>query len=267
MKIVTYGGGTNSTAMLIGLVKQGIIPDRILFSDTGGERPDTYAFIDLFSGWLVGNGAPAITKLHYANKNGELLTLEQDCLNHQSLPAIAYGFKSCSEKFKTRVCNKFCNNDLEFQAIWDRGEKVDKYIGYDAGEPKRVECHKAYDAADKKYITHYPLYEWGWTRERCKEEIQSVGLPLPGKSSCFFCPSMKKAEIEDLWKRYPDLFKRAMAMEANAAPKLDKIKGLGRNWSWVDFYNAKINDPQLSLFDFEEQIISCGCLTPCGCFD
>lgn len=50
MKIVTYGGGTNSTAMLIGLMKQGIIPDRILFSDTGGERPDTYAFIDLFSG-------------------------------------------------------------------------------------------------------------------------------------------------------------------------------------------------------------------------
>lgn len=39
MKIVTYGGGTNSTAMLIGMVKQGIIPDRILFSDTGGEHP------------------------------------------------------------------------------------------------------------------------------------------------------------------------------------------------------------------------------------
>lgn len=78
---------------------------------------------------------------------------------------------------------------------------------------------------------------------------------------------MKKAEIEDLWKKYPELFARAMAMEANAAPKLDKIKGLGRHWSWTDFYNAKINDPQITLFDFEEQTISCGCLTPCGCFD
>lgn len=268
MKIVTYGGGTNSTAMIIGMVKQGIIPDRILFSDTGGERPDTYAFIDLFSGWLVGNGAPAITKLHYTDKNGEPLTLEQDCLEHQALPGIAYGFKSCSQKFKTRVADKFCNNDPDCKAVWGNGERIDKYIGYDAGEPKRVECHKAYDLADKKYNNHYPLYDWGWTRERCVEEILSVGLPKPGKSSCFFCPSMKKAEIEDLWKRYPDLFKRAMDMEANAAPKLEKIKGLGRNWSWTDFYNAKINEPeQLTLFDFAEQNISCGCLTPCGCFD
>lgn len=267
MKIVTYGGGTNSTAMLIGMVKQGIIPDRILFSDTGGERPDTYRFIERFSDWLECSGAPRVIKLHYVTKDGETLTLEQDCLKHRALPAIAYGFKSCSEKFKTRVADRFCKYDPDCQAVWASGGKVDKYIGYDAGETKRVECNKAYAATDKKYNSHYPLYEWGWTRERCKEEIQSVGLPLPGKSSCFFCPSMKKAEIEELWKRYPDLFKRAMAIETNAAPSLDKIKGLGRNWSWTEFYNAKINDPQLSLFDFEEQIISCGCLTPCGCFD
>lgn len=268
MKIVTYGGGTNSTAMLIGMIKRGIIPDRILFCDTGGERPDTYRFIETFSEWLVRNGAPAITKLQYKTADGNALTLEQDCLEHQALPAIAYGFKSCSEKFKTRVANKFCNNDPECKAVWESGGKVDKYIGYDAGEPKRVECHKAYDATDKKYSSHYPLYEWGWTRERCKEEIQAAGLPLPGKSSCFFCPSMKKAEIEALWTNYPDLFNRAMEMERNAAEKLDKIKGLGRNWSWTDFYNAKINEPeQLTLFDFVEQNISCGCLTPCGCFD
>lgn len=268
MKIVTYGGGTNSTAMIIGMVKQGIIPDRILFSDTGGERPDTYEFIEKFSEWLDQNGAPRVIKLHYTTKDGRTLTLEQDCLEHQALPAIAYGFKSCSQKFKARVADKFCNNDPDCKAVWENGEKIDKYIGYDAGEPKRVECHKAYDLTDKKYNHHYPLYEWGWTRERCKEEIQSVGLPLPGKSSCFFCPSMKKAEIEELWKHYPDLFKRAISMEMNATPKLDKIKGLGRNWSWTDFYNAKINEPeQLTLFDFAEQNISCGCLTPCGRFD
>lgn len=268
MKIVTYGGGTNSTAMIIGMVKQGIMPDYILFSDTGGERPDTYDFIERFSDWLKENGAVPVTKLHYTTDSGKTLTLEQDCLEHKSLPAIAYGFKSCSEKFKTRVANKFCNNDTKCQKVWKSGDKIDKYIGYDAGETKRVECHKAYDLTDKKYKNHYPLYEWGWTRERCVEEILSVGLPKPGKSSCFFCPSMKKSEIEDLWKRYPDLFERAVKMEANAAPSLDKIKGLGRNWSWTDYHNIKINEPeQLTIFDFTEQMISCGCLTPCGCFD
>lgn len=34
--VVSYGGGTNSTAMLIAMVLKGIKPDLILFADTGG---------------------------------------------------------------------------------------------------------------------------------------------------------------------------------------------------------------------------------------
>jgi len=39
--IAAYGGGVNSTAMLIGFVERNIKPDHIIFSDTGGERPET----------------------------------------------------------------------------------------------------------------------------------------------------------------------------------------------------------------------------------
>lgn len=268
MKIVAYGGGTNSTAMIIGLVKKQLIPDLILFSDTAGERPDTYNFIEMFSDWLEANGAPRVQKCHYITKDGVRLTLENDCLNRHTLPPIAFGFKSCSEKYKTRVIEKYCNSHPRCLEIWASGEKVDKYIGYDAGETKRIECHRIYDAKDKKYRVHYPLYEWEWNRDRCVHEIQSVGLPKPGKSSCFFCPSMKKAEIEALWKKYPDLFARAIEMEKNATPNLDKIKGLGRNWSWSEYYNAIQSQPeQLSMFDFDEEPIRCGCSIPCGCFD
>ena len=35
--IVSYGGGTNSTAMLVGLWERGERPDAIVFADTGGE--------------------------------------------------------------------------------------------------------------------------------------------------------------------------------------------------------------------------------------
>jgi 3'-phosphoadenosine 5'-phosphosulfate sulfotransferase (PAPS reductase)/FAD synthetase len=45
MNIVGYGGGTNSTAMLIGLYHKGIPVDLILFSDTGGEQPHTYEYL------------------------------------------------------------------------------------------------------------------------------------------------------------------------------------------------------------------------------
>ena len=43
MNIVGYGGGTDSTAMLIGLWQRRIPVDRILFADPGGEQPHTYA--------------------------------------------------------------------------------------------------------------------------------------------------------------------------------------------------------------------------------
>ena len=91
INIVSYGGGANSTALLIGLHQHRIPVDLILFADTGGEHPHTYA---------------------------------------------------------------------------------------------------------------YPLMEWGWDREACIRAIEAAGLPQPGKSSCFFCPSMRAEEIIDLREHY-----------------------------------------------------------------
>lgn len=45
MNIVSFGGGTNSTAMIIGMYLHKIPIDLILFADTGGEQPHTYEFI------------------------------------------------------------------------------------------------------------------------------------------------------------------------------------------------------------------------------
>ena len=44
INIVSYGGGANSTALLIGLHQHRIPVDLILFADTGGEHPHTYAY-------------------------------------------------------------------------------------------------------------------------------------------------------------------------------------------------------------------------------
>ena len=101
--------------------------------------------------------------------------------------------------------------------------------------------------------------EWGWHREYCVRTIQDAGLPLPGKSSCFFCPSMKKREIRALYHQYPDLLERALAMENNARPNLGTVKGLGRDFAWRDF--IEFDQLQLALpdaFEPEERPCSCG---------
>src|SRR5215471_2151116 len=51
--IVAWGMGVNSTAMLIGMAERGIRPDLILTADTGGEKPETYAFVRTFRLWLA----------------------------------------------------------------------------------------------------------------------------------------------------------------------------------------------------------------------
>lgn len=84
-----------------------------------------------------------------------------------------------------------------------------------------------------------PLMEWGWDREACIRTIEAAGLPQPGKSSCFFCPSMRAEEIIDLRERYPDLFRRALALEDNARANLKTVRGLGRNYSWKERFGKE----------------------------
>ncbi len=59
----------------------------------------------------------------------------------------------------------------------------------------------------------YPLRDWGLSREDCGRIIVAAGLPLPPKSACFFCPSMKQAEIEQLEAEEPELYELACEME------------------------------------------------------
>ena len=109
MNVVGYGGGTDSTAMLIGLWKNHIPVDLILFADPGGEQPHTYAYLEIMDRWLKEHDMPPITRVWYQEKSGQRLTLEQECLRSGTLPSIAYGRKSCSLKHKVAPQERFCN--------------------------------------------------------------------------------------------------------------------------------------------------------------
>ncbi len=261
MNIVSFGGGTNSTAMIIGMYHKSIPIDLILFADTGAERPETYQYIDIFNAWLRERNLPEITIVRNVDKDGNILTLEQECLRINSLPSIAYGYKKCSLKYKIGPQDKFCNNYQPCIDAWKSGEKVVKYIGYDAGEERRRTGAYAHDIQDKKYSKVYALIDWEWYREDCIAIIQREGLPLPGKSSCFFCPSMKKPEIIELKRTHPELFARAAAIEENAKDNLITVQGLGRNYAWKNFIEYEESQVGMCLMYDQDSDI------PCGCYD
>lgn len=74
--------------MLVGLWRHHVPVDLILFADPGAEQPHTYAYLDTMSRWLENHGMPAITRVWYTEKNGQRLTLEQECLRSGTLPSI-----------------------------------------------------------------------------------------------------------------------------------------------------------------------------------
>src|SRR5690606_28906294 len=94
--VLTYGGGTNSSAILVELINRGYEPPAlIIFADTGAEMPHTYAHIKVMSEYAVKNGYPKITTVrsHQKSKAGGIYEM---CMRQKILPAAAYNSKSCS---------------------------------------------------------------------------------------------------------------------------------------------------------------------------
>jgi hypothetical protein len=254
---VSFGGGTNSTALLVGLHERGERPDYILFADTGGEFQRTYDHVHEVQAWCRKVGFPEIIVVSNADPEGERhghLSLENECINNSTLPSLAYGFKGCSAKWKRQPMDRFLRDQDDVKEAWGRGEKVMRLIGIDAGEAHRSAA--LMDADDPKWEYDRPLIDWDWAREECLEAIERAGLSLPGKSACWFCPAARKHEVLDLAERFPDLFERACAMEDNAAEANSTVRGLGRNYSWKTLVEA--DRAQLKLFS-ESPDVACMC--------
>lgn len=264
MNIVSYGGGVNSTALLIGMYQWDIPVDHILFADTDGEKPDTYEYISIMNGWLQRHGMPEIQVVEYTDKDGNRLTLEEECLRSKTLPSLAYGFKRCSLKHKISIQDKVINHIPGAKEIWQSGEKITKFIGFDAGERHRKQNALQHDLKDKKFDKSYSLIDWGIDRKGCIDLIKAEGLSAPVKSACFFCPASKKHEVRELSKRYPDLYRRAVEIEKLAKSHLRSVKGLGRDWEWDEF--IQFDQMQLSLFDEYRHLEETDELSGCGCY-
>lgn len=245
--VLAFGAGLNSSAVLVGMKERNERIDAIVFADTGAERPETYAHVDAMNAWCKKAGFPEIVTV---KKGGRQETLEAECLRRKSLPSLAYGFKTCSQKYKVEPQEKWANNNEQCQKVWLAGEKISQLIGYDADEYRRVKVSDS-----KKYVYRYPLIEWEWGRDECTEALKRAGLCPPGKSACFFCPSTRKHEIRAMAVTHPDLVARAIAMEDNA--ELTSVAGLGRSFAWSSLLAT--GDMFADRFLEIEQA--------CGCYD
>jgi hypothetical protein len=264
MIAVSYGGGTDSTALLIEAHRRGIRPDLIFFADTGSEMPHTYAYLPIVQEWLSFVGFPPITVIQWVRATGEIRHLHVDCEVKNQLPSAAYGMAGCTSKWKQQPLDAAVRNHPLVITALERGEVVERWLGYDAREGGRV---ANITTKPGPYKWRAPLYEWDIDRDECRKIIESAGLPQPGKSACFICPNMRGHEIDKLAAEYPELIQKALTIEDNAVrltiDTADMVRqglgrGVGMRWSeWIK------RPKQLSIFDREEE----GESMPCGCHD
>lgn len=256
---VSFGGGTNSTALLCGFREREMRPDLITFADTGAEQPHTYEHLEYMRGktkeWW-GLDITVCRKLFAGNFEG----LEGQCNRHKQMPSLAYGRRSCSMKYKHQPQDRILK-----QTMRQAGASIAiKAIGFDAGESHRVKAeHLDLQSLTKtlKVQNRYFLVEWGWRREECVSAIRRHGLPQPGKSSCFFCPAMKKREVFALREEHPELLARALRIEDEAQTTTKTRRGLGGEGNlWREWLDQ--DERQAKLFDWIEPYHS-----PCGCYD
>lgn len=237
--VVCYGGGVDSTAMLIALKRRHIVPDLIMFADVGGEKPETYDYVREIDAWLASWGAPAVTWV--ARKPSPRVayrTLEGNCLDNETLPSLAFGLHSCSVKWKIEPQDQFLkgvrrgpNRRPGWKPAldaWAAGLKPVKLIGYDAG-PADIRRRRRAALEDDAFRYVFPLQTLGWSRERCIRVILEEGLAVPLKSACFFCPASKEWELWWLAGAHPDLFLRALKIERTA------LEGRHSRWDAVRF--------------------------------
>lgn len=219
------GLGVDSTAMKIALYRQGIRPDVCTFADTGGEKPETYAHLEVMNRWARKAGWPETELVRYVPTTKRYGDLAGNNTANETLPSLAFGMKSCSVKWKKVPQDyyiKGCSrgpNKCEPHPIWieaqKRGVKPVKLIGYDNGKADiRRAKNLAYE--DDDFYYRYPLQMLEWERKDCVKAIVEEGLPVPVKSACWFCPASQKWELWWLAGEHPDLFMKALAMEHTA---------------------------------------------------
>ena len=177
----------------------------IVFADTGGEKPDTYCYLDYFEREYLQQYGLEIIRLNSGSEyhcKMSQVSLEDYCLREGKIPLLAVRW--CSSRWKGRPLDR-----------WATAHGIGvQNVGISADE-----AHRAHGKPNSQ---HFPLIEGTINREGCRQIILGAGLEAPLWSSCFFCPGQRLGEWRCIHDYFPELFERARRMEEGASKRLGR---------------------------------------------
>ena len=189
--ILSFGCGVNTAALMILLVRKRLPFDEAVFADTGGELPETYAYLETARKFLSRHGVPLTVVRSTAG------TLYDTCLRRRVTPSKMWRWST--RDFKVTPIHRYYGS---------LGVHVNEYLGIAFDEVERMKASK------EPYITSlFPLVDLKVTREGCIQIIRRARLPVPVKSGCYFCPFNNIERWKAISATHPELYDRAIALE------------------------------------------------------
>lgn len=226
LTVVSYGAGVQSTALLV-LAAQGYIPHNIFLFANVGEDSEHPASLRYFREVAMEYAASKGIKMHElfrepsrGRHKGERPSLV-DAIMHADSKSIpipirgengAPGSRSCTADYKVRVVAKWLK---EHGATSENPARVAIGISTDEYQRATDKREEPFERVEYPLLTleHRLAGRMGASRNDCKRIIADAGLPIPPKSSCFFCPFHKPSVFADQARTEPDLFEKSCQLE------------------------------------------------------
>lgn len=250
LRAFSYGGGTQSTAALVLAARGEIDYPLFIFANVGDEceMPYTVPYVrEVAMPYGALHGIEVIER-ERGGVNRSLLHKIDRLPSSVPIPMRmdrtgAPGNRTCTQDFKIEVVArelKARGATAEDPAIvgiaitMDEIERVRSEI-----DPRIPEQRRFYPLAADLHLT----------RQDCERLILDAGLPLPGRSACWFCPFHTGDEWMRLKREYPDLFEAAADLEEKMQTRR---LALGKDRLWLTDKGAKEKATLRVLYQHEQ---------------
>ena len=221
LRCFSYGGGVQSTAAMVLAATRRIEFPHFVFANVGddAENPATIAYIrDVAAPYAAANGI-ALHTVRKEWRDGREQTLyghimREDRMGVQIPVRLSNGAparRHCTVDYKIKVLDKW---QREHGASEDNPAIVG--LGISVDEMQRMRTSQ-----EAERVIVYPLVEMRLTRGDCAGIIRAAGLPVPPKSSCWFCPYRTRTEWQRMRHEEPELFGKAIEMERSMSRRME----------------------------------------------
>lgn len=208
MRVLSLGGGVQSSTLLLMAVHGELAVDRAIFADTQDEPAATYGWLETLMPIAENAGIP-VDVVTAGN-------LREDSLSKPgwlvSMPAHIRNVDGSSG-----ILTRKCTNGYKLRPIQRRL----RALGATAKRPVTVLVGISRDEAIRqkpsrvRYIVNeFPLIERGMTRHDCVRWLQAHGYPEPPKSACVVCPFRDDRAWRRMRDESPDEWAAAVAFDA-----------------------------------------------------